>query len=769
VTGLTNGTSYTFTATATNGDGTSVASAASTAVTPLGDLLLNEPFTGTTLSNPGDWISMRGGWHNEWPCLTAATASVSAANGTVVEACRDQKGSITDNGAVDFPEGALRLTRKKIADGIENRKDATGSLLYNAPLSPSGGIDISFSIRMTGGNHGDVADGVSFFLKDGSNVNNSVGTAGGALGYGMDAGSGNGIPGALLGIGFDKHGNFSSMDVAGASGCASQGMFGGNNPTAVHSNMLVVRGPDTSVSQDGTNGYCFLTRIGVTYADNVFQRVRVVVAPYTPGLPTTVSVYLAPSGTPTTLPASPTLTQTVTISATSFKFGFSAAHGWNGNNHDLRGLTIRTAGQPLWEPLTAVASNSITGSGTGPTSGGTVLTITATGISANPSVTIDGQQCINVSVYAGGTELTCETPPGSLGTKQVVVSNVNGVPGYGTFTYVSLPTPDVTGVNPTSGSAAGGNTLTITGSNFAAGATVSVGNQPCTPVTIVSATTLTCVAPAGTAGTTVDIAVTNVGTAAGIGAELYTYRNATVPPPPSVTTAPSTTVAPSTTAPPATTVPPSTVAPATTVPAPVPADPDTGVLPQVAPGAATVTENGVAVPVELVIEDRTDLVLRGQDFVLRLRGECADGCEVTADANGRETIELESDGAARVSGEGFLPGTPVYVWLFSDPRFLGEFTVRADGTFEGRVPLTGVEVGTHTLQVNGTSFDGVMRSANLGVVVAPAAVPSPGDALLPATGGSGSGATLAVLLTATGAALMGFAGRRRLTVPARRR
>jgi len=169
----------------------------------------------------------------------------------------------------------------------------------------------------------------------------------------------------------------------------------------------------------------------------------------------------------------------------------------------------------------------------------------------------------------------------------------------------------------------------------------------------------------------------------------------------------------------------------------------------------------VATPVELVIEDRTDLVLRGQDFVLRLRGECADGCEVTADANGRETIELESDGAARVSGEGFMPGTPVYVWLFSEPRFLGEFTVQSDGTFVGRVPLTGVEVGMHTLQVNGTSFDGVARSANLGVVVAPAALPVPGDGVLPSTGGTTNGVTWAVLLLALGAVVLTAASRRR--------
>jgi LPXTG-motif cell wall-anchored protein len=76
-----------------------------------------------------------------------------------------------------------------------------------------------------------------------------------------------------------------------------------------------------------------------------------------------------------------------------------------------------------------------------------------------------------------------------------------------------------------------------------------------------------------------------------------------------------------------------------------------------------------------------------------------------------------------------LAGTPVYVWLFSEPTFLGELTVNADGTFTGTVPLGDIAPGEHTLQVNGTSFDGKPRTANLGVLVNPVAAP-----VLPSTG-----------------------------------
>src|SRR5262249_57278148 len=61
---------------------------------------------------------------------------------------------------------------------------------------------------------------------------------------------------------------------------------------------------------------------------------------------------------------------------------------------------------------------------------------------------------------------------------------------------------------PASGSTAGGTQLTLTGTNFASGATVSVGGIATTAVTVVSATTITATTPAHAAGT-VNVVVTN--------------------------------------------------------------------------------------------------------------------------------------------------------------------------------------------------------------------------------------------------------------------
>jgi hypothetical protein len=127
----------------------------------------------------------------------------------------------------------------------------------------------------------------------------------------------------------------------------------------------------------------------------------------------------------------------MTFTATSFKFGFSASTGYWSNDHEIRGLSIRPAGPTI----TAIASDGAGGSGTGPTTGGTLLTITGTNLVAGATVTVGGQPCANVVVSGGGTQLTCETPAGSAGSAQVVVTNPNGGPSYGTFTYLeSSPT-----------------------------------------------------------------------------------------------------------------------------------------------------------------------------------------------------------------------------------------------------------------------------------------------------------------------------------------
>jgi hypothetical protein len=68
---------------------------------------------------------------------------------------------------------------------------------------------------------------------------------------------------------------------------------------------------------------------------------------------------------------------------------------------------------------------------------------------------------------------------------------------------------NVTAVAPLCGSSDGGTLVTITGSGFASGATVTFGGTAATSVTVVDAHTITAKAPAGSAGTA-RVVVTNV-------------------------------------------------------------------------------------------------------------------------------------------------------------------------------------------------------------------------------------------------------------------
>jgi hypothetical protein len=67
----------------------------------------------------------------------------------------------------------------------------------------------------------------------------------------------------------------------------------------------------------------------------------------------------------------------------------------------------------------------------------------------------------------------------------------------------------VSAVSPAYAIDTGGTALTITGTGFVSGATVTVGGASATSVVVTSPTTITCVAPTGTGGNAVDVVVTD--------------------------------------------------------------------------------------------------------------------------------------------------------------------------------------------------------------------------------------------------------------------
>ena len=86
----------------------------------------------------------------------------------------------------------------------------------------------------------------------------------------------------------------------------------------------------------------------------------------------------------------------------------------------------------------------------------------------------------------------------------------------------AFSTPTISGISPATGTTAGGTPITVTGTGFASGATVTIGGNPATIVSFISATSLTAITPAGSAGAqAVMITNTDTGTVTAPGAFTY--------------------------------------------------------------------------------------------------------------------------------------------------------------------------------------------------------------------------------------------------------
>ncbi|MCI0342714.1 MAG: IPT/TIG domain-containing protein [Planctomycetales bacterium] len=169
----------------------------------------------------------------------------------------------------------------------------------------------------------------------------------------------------------------------------------------------------------------------------------------------------------------------------------------------------------------------------GPTTGGTLVTITGTSFAAGATVTFAGSLATTVTVVSGGT-ITCFTPAGAAGPATVVVTNPGpaSATAVNAFTYLSgpPPAPTITGLNPTFGPVAGGTLVTMTGTGFQTGATVTVGGSAATSVTVLTAGTITFVTPAGASGPA-SVTVTNPGPSSATATNAYTYVSGAAPAP----------------------------------------------------------------------------------------------------------------------------------------------------------------------------------------------------------------------------------------------
>ncbi|BDZ41754.1 hypothetical protein GCM10025865_10530 [Paraoerskovia sediminicola] len=232
-------------------------------------------------------------------------------------------------------------------------------MLYNKPIPATAGISFTFDQYQYGGTG---ADGIGFFLVDGSTNLTAPGADGGSLGYAQRNGT-PGIAGGYLGVGMDSYGNFYNDGEARGKNCA----IGSHAPTAQEGpsapNVITLRGPGT-----GTDGYCWIdstveqpiqdpdrpvstlnygngTLRGADLAAG-FRTINVQVTPKTPG------AQPGDAGWPHVIvqvqyPGSTDWVQELDVAAPiggpdTYKFGLSASTGGSTDVHLVRGVTVDT-------------------------------------------------------------------------------------------------------------------------------------------------------------------------------------------------------------------------------------------------------------------------------------------------------------------------------------------------------------------------------------------------------------------------------------------
>ncbi len=175
--------------------------------------------------------------------------------------------------------------------------------------------------------------------------------------------------------------------------------------------------------------------------------------------------------------------------------------------------TFTAAGGPT---ITSIAPVS------GSPAGGQTVTIKGTGFTGATAVTFGSTAAASYTVVSA-IKITARTPAHAAGLVDVSVTTAGGTSAaVAADQYTFAPAPTVTSVAPSTGPAAGGQTITITGTEFTGVTAVKFNSVAAASFTVVTPTSITAVTPPGSGRVNVKVTAAG-GTSAAVATDKYTY------------------------------------------------------------------------------------------------------------------------------------------------------------------------------------------------------------------------------------------------------
>jgi hypothetical protein len=185
-----------------------------------------------------------------------------------------------------------------------------------------------------------------------------------------------------------------------------------------------------------------------------------------------------------------------------------------------------SADQFLYPSLVTPAITSISPS-SGPTSGGTMVTINGSGFTGVINVRVGGVPVTSFT-FVSDSQITAVVAAGKAGNHDIIVSTpgagVNPATPADIFTDVAPPAA-ISGLSQGSGPAIGGTPVTISGTGFTAATQVKFGAVPASSFTVVSDSQIDAVSPAQAANVRHVQVVSPGGNSPFVNVDLYTYTS----------------------------------------------------------------------------------------------------------------------------------------------------------------------------------------------------------------------------------------------------